>query len=129
MFDGCDQAPGIHGVDFLESPDKAKRCVELSATVSEALAEAGPATVARASATGLTPARTAISRHFQKPVDISEAELAQPAELCFDVEQTIRPVLVLKRLGDCFEERQMEALSWRGDLLEVGEDSSGLEQI
>ena len=66
---------------------------------------------------------------FPKAVDIGKAELAQPAELRFDVEQPVRRVLVLERLADRFEEGQMQALGWRGDVLEIGEDTARLEQV
>ena len=71
-------------------------------------------------------------RHLQPlpvAVDVVETELAQPAELGLDVEQAVRGVLVLDRLVDRREERQVQALGRRGDVLEVGEDPAGLEQL
>ena len=58
-------------------------------------------------------------------VDVVEADLAQPGELRLHVEQAVGRVLVLERLADRREEREVQAAGRRRDVLEVREDPPG----
>jgi hypothetical protein len=58
-------------------------------------------------------------------VDVVEAGLAHPPELCRDVEQSIRWILVLEPLADRREECLVQAARRRCDVVEVGEHTPG----
>jgi hypothetical protein len=62
-------------------------------------------------------------------VDVIEAELAQPPELGLDGEQAIRGIFILEWFANRGKEGQVEAVGRRGYMLEVSEDSAGLEEI
>jgi hypothetical protein len=46
-------------------------------------------------------------------VDVIETQCTQPYELALHVEQAVRRILILERLPDRREERQMQAMGWR----------------
>jgi glycerol dehydrogenase-like iron-containing ADH family enzyme len=62
-------------------------------------------------------------------VDVVETEFAQPPELALHGEQAVRGILILERLADRREERQVQAIGWRGHMFEVGEHPARFEQV
>jgi len=62
-------------------------------------------------------------------VDVLEADVAQPAKLGLHVGESVRGVLPVGRVAKRLVEAPVKARSRRGDVLEVGEDPSGLEQL
>ena len=62
-------------------------------------------------------------------VDIVETRLPQPFELRFDVERAVGRVLILKRLVDRREERDVQSVSRRRHVLEVREHPTRLKHL
>jgi len=71
-------------------------------------------------------------RHLQPlpiAIDVGEADIAQPAKLCLNVEQVVGRIFEVRGVAERLIEGAVQARSWRGDVFEVAEHAPGLEAV
>jgi len=60
-------------------------------------------------------------------IDIYESDLTQPCKLNLEIKELVRGILCLDCVADRIEKSLVQGIIWRGDVLQVEEDSAGVQ--
>jgi len=60
-------------------------------------------------------------------IDIYESDLTQPCKLNLEIKELVRGILCLDCVADRIEKSLVQGIVWQGNMLQVKEDSAGVQ--